>query len=263
MVALKKKAVHDCRKTWMWQIGSFLKSCSKYCFNPFVDKSVLYVSTELDMSEQVFSDLLTANFTHFSIDDIKSGNKLSAQDSETLLKNLKQFNTVSSNGNCLSKLYFSFTDGVEISSIMESISLLTQSERGISCLIVDPVFLHPVSPGTYKRNLKSLKALAQKLNIPVIVISLTSRAAEKRENSEWEHPSKQKPILEDICFSSIVKEYAGVVLLMERSIYRTPGSYELKSKVELRVYNYGKRLGKFVSFKFLGNFMRVEFKRKF
>ena len=33
--------------------------------NPFVDKSVLYVSTELDMSEQVFSDLLTANFTHF------------------------------------------------------------------------------------------------------------------------------------------------------------------------------------------------------
>lgn len=86
--------------------------------NPFVDKSVLYVSIELDISEQVFSDRLTANLTHFSIDDIKSRNKLSAQDSETLLKNLKQFNTVSSNGNCLSKLYFSFTDGVDISSIM-------------------------------------------------------------------------------------------------------------------------------------------------
>ena len=209
------------------------------------------------MSEQVFSDRLTANLTHFSIDDIKSGNKLSAQDSETLLKNLKQFNTVSSNSNCLSKLYFSFTDGVDISSIMESITLLTQSERGLSCLIVDPVFLHPMSPGTYKRNLKSLKALAQKLNIPVIVISLTSRAVEKRVNRERENPSKQKPILEDICFSSIVKEYDDVVLLLERSIYRTAGSYELKSKVELRVFKYGKRLGKFLSLKFLGNFMRV------
>ena len=141
---------------------------------------------------------------------------------------------------------------------MESISLLTQSERGISCLIVDPVFLHPVSPGTYKRNLKSLKALAQKLNIPVIVISLTSRAAEKRVNRERDHPAKQKPVLEDFCFSSIVKDYSDVVLLMERRIYRTPGSYELKSKVELSVYNYGQRLGKFVSLKFLGNIMRVE-----
>ena len=54
--------------------------------SPFVDNSVLYVSAEKDMSEQVFSDRLTANLTHFSIDDIKSGNKLSAQDSETLLK---------------------------------------------------------------------------------------------------------------------------------------------------------------------------------
>lgn len=225
--------------------------------NPFVDKSVLYVSTELDMSEQVFSDRLTANLTQVSIDDIKSGNKLSAQDSETLLKNLKQFNTVSSNGNCLSKLYFSFTDGVDISSIMESISLLTQSERGISCLIVDPVFLHPVSPGTYKRNLKSLKALAQKLNIPVIVISLTSRAAEKRVNSEWEHPSKQKPILEDICFSSIVKEYADVVLLLERSIYRTAVSYELKSKVELTAYSNRKKLGRHICFNFRGNFLKI------
>ena len=141
---------------------------------------------------------------------------------------------------------------------MESVSLLTQSERGISCLIVDPVFLPPMSPGTYKRILKSLKALAKKLNIPVIVISLTSSAAENRVKSEWEHPANQKPILEDICFSSIVKDYADVVLLMERRIYRTPGSYELKSKVELRVYNYGKRLGKFVSLKFLGNIMRVE-----
>lgn len=225
--------------------------------NPFVDKSVLYVSTELDMSEHVFSDRLTANLTQVSIDDIKSGNKLSAQDSETLLKNLKQFNTVSSNSNCLSKLYFSFTDGVDISSIMESISLLTQSERGISCLIVGSVFLHPVSPGTYKRNLKSLKALAQKLNIPVIVISLTSRSAEKRVNSEWEHPSKQKPILEDICFSSIVKEYADVVLLMEMSIYRTVGSYELKSKVELTAYSNRKKLGRHICFNFRGNFLKT------
>ncbi len=119
---------------------------------------------------------------------------------------------------------------------MESVSLLTQSERGISCLIVDPVFLYPMSSGTYKRNFKSLKALAQ-INIHVIVISLTSRAAEKRVNSEWEHPSKQKPIVEDICFSSIVKEYADVVLLLERSIYITAGSYELKSKVELTAYS--------------------------
>ena len=223
--------------------------------NPFVDKSVLYVSTELDMSEHVFSDRLTANLTQVSIDDIKSGNKLSAQDSETLLKNLKQFNTVSSNSNCLSKLYFSFTDGVDISSIMESISILTQSERGISCLIVGPVFLHPVSPGTYKRNLKSLKALAQKLKIPVIVISLTSRAAEKRVNSEWEHPSKQKPILEDICFSSIVKEYADVVLHMERSIYRTACSYELKSKVRITFYKEDNDSIQNTSMMFLSTFL--------
>lgn len=73
--------------------------------SPFVGNSVLYVSTEKDMSEQVFLDRLTANLGHVSIDDIKSGKKLSVQNGEVLLKNLKQFNTVSSNGNCLSKLY--------------------------------------------------------------------------------------------------------------------------------------------------------------
>ena len=141
--------------------------------NPFVENSALYVSTEKDMSEQVLSDRLTANLAHVSIDDIKSGKILSVQNSETLLKNLKQFNTVSYNGNCLSKLYFSFTDGVDLSSITESVFLLTQSERGISCLIVEPVFLYPMSPGTYKRNLKSINTMAQKLNVTVLVISLT------------------------------------------------------------------------------------------
>lgn len=145
--------------------------------NPFVDKSVLYVSAEKDMSEQVLSERLSANLGHVSIDDIKSGNILSAQNSKNLLKNLKQFNSVSSKGNSFSKLYFSFTDGVDLSSIMKRVSLLKQIERGISCLIVDPVFLYPMSPGTYKRNIKSLKDLVQKLNIPVIVISLTSRTA--------------------------------------------------------------------------------------
>lgn len=226
--------------------------------NPFVDKSVLYVSTELDMSEQVFSDRLTANLTQVSIDEIKSGNKLSTQNSETLLKKLKQFNTVSSDGYLFSKLYFSFTNGVDVSSIKACLSKLYQSERGIFCLIVDPVVLYPTAPSLYRKNIKTLKEIALQFNVPVVVTSRTSRAAEQRVNKESGHPAKQKPIVEDICFSSIVKDYADVVLLMEGRIYRTLASYELKSKVELRVYSDGKRLGKFVSLKFLGNIMRVE-----
>ncbi len=41
------------------------------------------------MSEQVLSDRLTANLGHVSIDDIKSGKKLSAQNAEAMLENLK------------------------------------------------------------------------------------------------------------------------------------------------------------------------------
>lgn len=45
--------------------------------NSFVEKSVLYVSTEKDMSEQVFSERITANLTNVSIEEIKSNKELS------------------------------------------------------------------------------------------------------------------------------------------------------------------------------------------
>ena len=184
----------------------------------------------------MFSEGITANLTNVSIDEIKSNNELSLQNIDDFLKKIKLFDSFDTKGNALSKLYFSFSDGVNVSSIEECIRQLNQHERGLSCLIVDPVVSYPTPPSLYRRNLKALKELAQQLNVPVIVISLTSRAAEKRVNSEWQHPAKQKPIVEDICFSSIVREYADVVLLMERRIYRTQGSDELKSKVELTVF---------------------------
>ncbi|MDY6416659.1 MAG: DnaB-like helicase C-terminal domain-containing protein [Succinivibrio dextrinosolvens] len=128
---------------------------------------------------------------------------------------MKQFNTVSSDGYLFSKLYFSFTNGVDVSSIKACLSQLYQSERGISCLIVDPVVLYPTAHSLYRKNIKTLKEIAQQFNVPVVVTSRTSRAAEQRVNKESGHPAKQKPIVEDICFSSIVKDYADVVLLME------------------------------------------------
>lgn len=168
---------------------------------------------------------------------------------------MKQFNTVSSDCYLFSKLYFSFTNGVDVSSIKACLSQLYQSERGISCLIVDSVVSYPTPPSLYRKNLKTLKEFAQNLNVPVIVISLTSRAAEKRVNSEWQHPAKQKPIVEDICFSSIVRKYADVVLL--RRIYRTAGSDELKSKGEFKVYRDGKREGSIIHYNFCGNSFKL------
>ncbi len=217
---------------------------------PGCGKSVLYVSTEKDISEQVFFERITANLTNVSIEEIKSNKELSLQNIDELLKKIKQFDSFDSKGNALSKLYFSFTDGVDVSSIKECINQLNQHEHGISCLIVDPVVSYPTPPSLYRRNLKSLKDLAQQLNVPVILISLTSKAAEKRVNSEWQHPTKQKPIVEDICFSSIVKEYVDVVLLMERRIYRSAGSDELKSKGELKVYRDEKSLRRAIHFIF-------------
>ncbi len=226
--------------------------------NPFINKSVLYISTENDMNEQVFSDRLTANLANVSIDDIKSNKNLSLQDSEVLLKKVKLFNSENTDGKSFSKLHFSFMDVFDVSLIKESISLLNSCKQGISCIIVDPVVSYPTPPSLYKKRLEILKDLAQKLNVPVIIISQTTIAAERRVNSEWRHPAKQKPIIEDIAYSEIVKQYADVVLLMDRRIYRTLKSDALKSKVELKVYKEQKRGGARIYFKFFGKFLKVE-----
>ena len=225
--------------------------------NPFVEKSVLYVSTDKDMSAQVFSSRLISNLCNVSIDEIKKDKNLSLENREILLKKLKQFRNDNTNGNALSKLYFSFMERVDIASIKDTISCLNKSERGISCLIVDPVFLYPTPPGLYKRNLAALKELALRLNIPVILSSLTTKAAEQRVNSEWEHPAKQKPILEDICFSELVSEYVDVVLLMDRRTYKQLGCDDLKSKVELKIYRDDKREGRRMHFRFCGDYVSV------
>ncbi len=217
--------------------------------NPFINKSVLYISSEKDMNEQVFSDRLIANLANVSIDKIKSNKNLSLHERMALLKKLKQFNSEAPN-ETFSKLHFSFMDGVDVSFIKETISLLNSCEQGISCIIVDPVITYPTPPGLYKKNLEFLKDLSQKLNVPVIVISQTTIAAMRRVNRERQHPSKQKPIIEDIAYSAIVKEYADVVMLMDRRIYRTLKSDALKSKVELTIYKEQKRFGSRIHFKF-------------
>lgn len=218
--------------------------------NPFIEKSVLYISTDKDMSAQVFSSRLISNLCNFSIYEIKKEKNLSLENSEILLKKLKQFSNDNTNGNALSKLYFSFMERVDIASIKDTISCLNKSKRGISCLIVDPVFLYPTPPGLYKRNLAALKELTLRLNIPVILISQTSKAAVHRVSSEWEHPAKQKPILKDICFSELVTEYVDVVSLMVRRIYRKLGCDELQSKVEVKIYRGGERFGQIMLFEF-------------
>ena len=226
--------------------------------NPFINKSVLYMSTENDMNEQEFSERLTANLANVSIDEIKSDKKLSLHERMALLKKLKQFNSEDPN-ETFSKLHFSFMDGVDVSLIKETISLLNSCEQGISCIIVDPVVSYPTPPSLYNKQLELLKDLAQKLNVPVIVISQTTITAMRRVNRERQHPSKQKPIIEDIAYSSIVKEYADVVMLIERQpIFRRLKSGDLKTKVELTVYKEQKRLGRRIHFKFLGEFMKVE-----
>lgn len=227
--------------------------------NPFINKTILYISTERDMNEYVFSDRLIANLANVSIDEIKTNKNLSLQDSEVLLKKLKQFNTETPNGKTLSKLHFSFMDGVDVSLIKESISLLNSCEQGISCIIVDPVVSYQAPPSLYNKQLELLKDLAQKLNVPVIVISQTTIAAMRRVNRERQHPSKQKPIIEDIAYSEIVKKYADVVMLIERQpIFRRLKSGDLKTKVELTVYKEQKRLGRRIHFKFFGEFLKVE-----
>ena len=223
---------------------------------PFVEKSVLYVSTDKDMSAQVFSSRLISNLCNVSIDEIKENKKLSLENSEILLKKLKQFSNVNSNCNALSKLYLSFMERVVLDVIKDTISSLNKSERGISCLIVDPVFLYLTPPGLYKRNLAALKELALQLNIPVILISQTSKAAVHRVSSEWEHPAKQKPILKDICFSELVSEYVDFVLLMDRRIYRKLGCDDLKSKVEVKIYRGGVRFVQIMRFEFFGAYTR-------
>lgn len=225
--------------------------------NPFVEKSVLYVSTDKDMSAQVFSSRLLSNLCNVSIDEIKENKNLSLENSEILLKKLNQFSNDNTNGNSLSKLYFSFMERVDLDVIKDTISCLNKSERGISCLIVDPVLLYPTPPSLYIRNLAALKELAIQLNIPVILSSLTTKAAVHRVSSEWEHPAKQKPVIEDICFSELVSEYVYVVFLMDRRIYKQLGCDEFKCKVELTVHRYGIRLLRSIHFYFLGNLARV------
>ena len=226
--------------------------------NPFINKSVLYISTEKDMNEQVFSDRLIANLANVSIDEIKSDKNLSLHERMDLLKKLKLFDSEDPN-ETFSKLHFSFMDGVDVSLIKETISLLNSCEKVISCIIVDPVVSYPTPPSLYNKQLELLKDLAQKLNVPVIVISQTTITAMRRVNRERQHPSKQKPIIEDIAYSSIVKEYADVVMLMERQpIFRRLKSGDLKTKVELTVYKEQKRFGRRIHFKFLGEFMKVE-----
>lgn len=224
--------------------------------NPFVEKSVLYVSTDKDMSAQVFSSRLISNLCNFSIDEIRKDKNLSLENSEILLKKLKQFRNDNTNGNALSKLYFSFMERVDLDVIKDTISCLNKSERGISCLIVDPVFLYPTPPSLYKRNLMELKELALQLNIPVILSSQTTKSAVHRVSSEWERPAKQMPILEDICFSELISEYVDVVLLMDRRIYKKLGRDDLKSKVEITVYSNGIRLLRTLHFYFLGYLTR-------
>lgn len=226
--------------------------------NPFINKSVLYISTEKNMNERVFSDRLIANLANFSIDEIKSNKNLSLHERMALLKKLKQFNSEDPN-ETFSKLHFSFMDGVDVSLIKETISLLNSCEQGISCIIVDPVVSYPTPPSLYNKQLELLKDLAQKLNVPVIMISQTTIAAMRRVNREWQNPSKQKPIIEDIAYSEIVKKYADVVMLIERQpIFRRLKSGDLKTKVELTVYKEQKRLGRRIHFKFFGEFLKVE-----
>lgn len=100
--------------------------------NSFVEKSVLYVSTEKDMSEQVFSEKITANLTNVSIDEIKSNNELSLQNIDDFLKKIKLFDSFDTKGNALSKLYFSFTEAVDVSSIKECIHQLNQLYRELA-----------------------------------------------------------------------------------------------------------------------------------
>ena len=76
-------------------------------------------------------------------------------------------------------------------------------------------------------------------------------------NSEWEHPAKQKPILEDVCFSELVSEYVDVVLIMDRRIYKQLGCDELKSKVELYIYRECKKLGRRILFSFCDDYLKV------
>lgn len=226
--------------------------------NPFINKTILYISTERDMNEHVFSARLIANLANVSIDKIKSNKNLSLHERMALLKKLKQFNSEAPN-ETFSKLHFSFMDGVDVSLIKETISLLNSCEQGISCIIVDPVVSYPAPPSLYNKQLELLKDLAQKLNVPVIVISQTTIAAMRRVNRERQHPSKQKPIIEDIAYSAIVKEYADVVMLIERQpIFRRLKSGDLKTKVELAVYKEQRRIGRRIHFKFFGEFLKVE-----
>ena len=230
--------------------------------NPFINKSVLYISTEStekDMNEQVFSDRLIANLANVSIDEIKADKNLSLHERMALLKKLKQFNSETPNGKTLSKLHFSFMDGVDVSLIKESISLLNSCEQGISCIIVDPIIKYPTPPSLYKKHLEFLKDLAQKLNVPVILTSRTTRVAMRRIISEWRHPEKMNPIVEDLAFSEVVKEYADFVFFIgSKRLYKMSKDLDFILKLALTVYKEQKRLDGPIRLVFWQDFIKIE-----
>jgi replicative DNA helicase len=120
-------------------------------------------------------------------------------------------------------------------TIMEMLSKLRRVglERTVDLVVIDYLQLISTGGGSKNENrqqeisemTRSLKLLARELNVPVLLISQLSRAAEKRES--------HRPVLADLRESGAIEQDADIVMFLYRDSYYK--NYESGNEAEVIV----------------------------
>ena len=153
---------------------------------------------------------------------------------------LKLINTLSGGG-CVKTLYFtSHNEFTQIQLMVNSIGLSSnietrlvsnfseeliekQVKEGVSLIVIDE--LRNLEIYTKQETIKILKSMAQKYNIPIIVITDVKRSVE--------HIKNHRPTLKDICSAkTAVKLFDSILLLYREHFYNHD---EINNNIEINI----------------------------
>jgi len=118
-----------------------------------------------------------------------------------------------------SEIYIDATSGITVPEVRSKARRL-QMERGLDLIMIDYLSLMTATGRNNSRQeevssiSRSLKALAQELKVPVLVLQQLSRANAGR--------SDHRPILSDIRESGAIEQDADVVMFLHREAYYDP-----------------------------------------
>ena len=126
-------------------------------------------------------------------------------------------------------IYIDATSGITVPEVRSKARRL-QMEKGLDLILIDYLSLMTATGRNASRQeevssiSRSLKALAQELKIPVLVLQQLSRANTNR--------SDHRPVLSDIRESGAIEQDADVVMFLHREAYYNPDT-EKKNGAEL------------------------------